>query len=67
MKLAVFHSRVIQAQTAAKDYTVGQDILDFFNKQVEAVRKATGQGHVATFLSPATLTLKSSSLTQKLA
>jgi len=45
-----------------------QDILDFFNKKVEAVRKATGRGHAATFLSPATLTLKSSSLThQKLA
>ena len=47
----VFHSRVIQAQTAAKD------ILDFFNKKVEAVRKATGQGHAVTFLSLATSTL----------
>jgi len=34
-----------------------QDILDFFNKKVESVRKATGQGHAAAFLSPATSTL----------
>jgi len=32
-------------------------VLDSFSKKVEAVRKATGQGHAATFLSPAMSTL----------
>ena len=40
-----------------KNTPSAQDFLDFFNKKVEAVREATGQGPAATFLPPATSTL----------
>jgi len=36
-----------------------EDFLDFFNKNVEAVREATGQGPTGTFLPPDTSTLNS--------
>jgi len=41
-----------------KNIPLAQDIhLDFFNKKVEAVREATGQGPAAMLLPPATSTL----------